>query len=226
MEKFFLAFDDPNSKENFDRARSMIPDLQEVNTKMSIVESHKLCGSMSLTNQFMVLDADSYLLDEFNMAELYNICKDSDWIYIFSARNPVNDLEYGHGGVKIFQKKYFNNNEVIDFSTSFLGKIRTVKKTLNIHRFNSSAFHAWRTAFRECVKLSSSTIVNRNKIDDEYRLTVWCEKFNDVEYAEFVKLGAIQGRDFGNSNKNNPAELKKINDFIWLNRSYEQVVQR
>lgn len=224
MEKFFLAFDDPNVDENFDRAKLFIHDLQQINTKLSIVESHKMCGSLSLTNQFMVLDADAYLLEEFKMSEIYDITKDPNFVYIFAARNPVNDLEYGHGGVKIFQRKFFNDREVIDFSTSFLGKIRTVKKTLNIHRFNTSPFHAWRTAFRECVKLSSSTIINRNSIDDEYRLTTWCEKFNDVDYADFVKTGALQGRDFGNSNKHNPQELKKVNDFTWLKKAYEQVV--
>jgi hypothetical protein len=224
MEKFFLTFDDPNAIENFDRARSFIPDLQQINTKMSIADSHKMCGSLSLTNQFMVLDADAYLLDDFKMSEIYEITKDKNFVYIFSARNPVNDLEYGHGGVKIFQRNFFNNADVVDFSTSFLGKIRPVKKTLNIHKFNASPFHAWRTAFRECVKLSSSTIINRNSFDDEVRLTTWCEKFNDVDYAEFVKIGAVQGRDFGNSNKNNLQELKKVNDFAWLRKAYEQVV--
>lgn len=226
MEKFFLAFDDPNVAENFDRARSFIPDLQQINTKMSIVESHRMCGDLSLTNQFMVLDADAYILDNFKMSEIYETAKDPNFVYIFSALNPVNDLEYGHGGVKIFQRKFFTNTEVVDFSTSFLGKIRTVKKTLNVHKFNVSPFHAWRTAFRECVKLSSSAIVNRNSIDDDYRLTTWCEKFNDVDNAEFVKIGATQGRDFGYSNKNNLQELKKVNDFAWLRKAYEQVVQR
>lgn len=226
MEKFFLTFDDPYATENFLRAKSFIPDLQQINTKMSIIDSHKMCGSLSLTNQFMVLDADAYLLDDFKMSEIYDITKDPNFVYIFSARNPVNDLEYGHGGVKIFQRKFFDDREVVDFSTSFLGKIRTVKKTLNIHRFNTSPFHSWRTAFRECVKLSSSTIINRNSLDDEYRLTTWCEKFNDVEHVELIKLGATQGRDFGNKNKKNLQELKKVNDFTWLRTAYEQVVQR
>lgn len=226
MEKFFLSYDDPNLVENLSRARSFMPDIIQVNTKQSIAASHQTCGKQSLTSQFMVVDADAYLLDNFNLVEIYNVCKDPNWVYIFSAINPVNNLEYGHGGIKIFQRKFFENTDVVDFSTSFLGKTRTVKNTLNIHRFNTNPFHAWRTAFRECVKLSSSTIVNGNSIDNEYRLTTWCEKFNNVENAEYVKIGAIQGRDYGNSNKKHPKEIQKINDFTWLKNSYEQVVQR
>ena len=35
-------------------------------------------------------------------------------MYIFSARNPINGLEYGHGAIKIFQKQFFTDLEVVD----------------------------------------------------------------------------------------------------------------
>ena len=121
---------------------------------------------------------------------------------------------------KIFQKKFFTDIEVIDFSTSFFGKIEHVKLTLNIHRFNSSAFHTWRTAFRECVKLSASTIKNSNKYDDAYRLNVWCEKANGNDFSQECLDGARAGRDYGTKHKGDFDSLKKINNFEFLKEQY------
>ena len=223
MEKFFLNYDEPNADINFARAKSIFPTVQKLNTDKTIIESHKLCANKSFTDQFMVIDADNYLLD-FSLSELYESTKLKDRIYVFRARNPINDLEYGHGGVKIFQRSLFVDNDVIDFTTSFKGQIQIVKTVLSIHKFNSDPFQTWRTAVRECAKLSAGIIPNRNNIQDEYRLDIWCSKFNNVKYAEFAELGAKFGREFGNKNKDRPLILKKINDFKWLKNTYEQMV--
>jgi hypothetical protein len=220
MEKFFLSYDDPNLNENFLFARTKIADLTLFETTQSIAESHRACGNQSLTNMFMVIDSDALLLDNFKISQVYNSIVDKNKMYIFSARNPINDLEYGHGAIKIFQKKFFTDQEVIDFSTSFFGKIEHVQLTLNIHRFNSSSFHTWRTAFRECVKLSAATIKNRNKYDDEYRLSVWCEKANGNEFSQECIDGARAGREYGTKFKNDFDSLKKINNFGFLKEQY------
>ena len=217
MEKFFLKYDDPLGDENYFRAREFIPDLQKVNTTKNIAESHGQCARMSLTDQFMVIDADAYLLDTFKMTEIYELTTDPNFVYIFAARNPVNGLEYGHGGVKVFHYDLLGESKNVDFSTSAVGHIKSVKKTLNIHRFNTSPFHAWRTAFRECVKLSSGIIPNRNSTIDAYRLETWCTVFNDVDFVEEVKDGALAGRDFGRKGQG----LQLINDFNWLYEAYE-----
>jgi hypothetical protein len=235
MEKFFLSFDDPNTELNFQRAKEKIKDLRKVVSDKSIKQSHHLCASMSFTDQFMVMDADCVLLDNFNLHDdVYSQITDQEKVYIFRARNPVNDLEYGHGGIKIFQRRFFNEESVIDFSTSFKDRLISVKKTLNVHHFNSSPFHAWRTAFRECVKLSSNLILKHSdqltthelkqqKEITDHRLTVWCEKFNEVEFVEYVKKGAIQGRDYGFNNSENFDSLMNINNFKWLMSQYDRI---
>jgi hypothetical protein len=223
MDKFFLKFDDPYADMNFARAREMFPSLMKFETNKSIAESHKSCATQSFTNQFMVIDADNYMLD-FSLDDVYSAVKEKNKIYIFRAKNPVNDLEYGHGGVKVFQRELFIDQDVIDFSTSFVGQVCIVNQTLSIHSFNVDPFHAWRTAVRECVKLSAEIIPNRNAEDDEYRLGIWCSKFNNVKNAEFVEHGAKFGREFGHTNKDRPLMLKRINDFKWLKQQYEQMV--
>lgn len=220
MEKFFLSYDDPNLKENFAFAKIKIADLTLFETSVGIAESHRLCGSNSLTNMFMVIDSDALLLDTFKISQVYDSIIDKSKMYIFSARNPINGLEYGHGAIKIFQKQFFTDLEVVDFSTSFFGKIEHVALTLNIHRFNSSPFHTWRTAFRECVKLSSATIKNRNKYDDEYRMAIWCEKANGNDFSQECLKGAQAGREYGTRFKDDFDNLKKINNFEFLKEQY------
>jgi len=218
MEKFFLNFDDPNFSDNFKSASKIFRDVQCVNSKESIVVSHKLCSKKSFTGQFMVIDSDNIILEHnINLKSIIDKCSNKNSIHIFRAKNPVNNLVYGHGGVKVFSKHFFDKDiNGIDMSTSFSVTIQP--DILSIHSFNSTPFHAWRTAFRECVKLSSASIKNRIAEDDDHRLTTWCEKFNNIHNAEFVKLGALAGRSYGFEGIN----LSAINDFKWLKEKFKE----
>lgn len=224
MDVFFLDYDEPRSDENYQIVKKIIPFAQRIVTNLSISDSHKRCAQISFTNKFMVIDADNELLD-FNFSEIADILSVKEKVFIFRSLNPVNDLEYGHGGVKIFDRNLFHNSDTVDFSTSFIDNVKIVYKTLSIHRFNSTPFHTFRTAFRECVKLSSEIIPNGNSKQNEERLDIWCSKFNNVEYVDYARYGALAGRDFGNRNKNNIHELKKINNFSWLCEQYEKLVR-
>ena len=217
MDKWFLVYDDPFAKQNFEKAKSKLETLQKVVTANGIHDSHKLCANKSLTNRFLVLDADCDILESFSYTHFLNELSTEKKVFVFRAINPINDLIYGHGGIKVFDKRLFVNNQGVDMTTAF--DIVPVNYVTNIHKFNSTAFHTWRTAFRECVKLASGTVKLKNVKDDEYRLTTWCEKFNDVEYAEYAKLGALAGREYGYKNK----ELHNINNFNWLKEKFNSI---
>ena len=87
-----------------------------------------------------------------------------------------------------------------------------------ITRFNTDAFSTWRSAFRECVKLTLN--------DDEeskQRLEAWMNTKGDADLIEEGKQGALEGNTFAKENKNNLAELDKINDFKWLENKWNQL---
>ena len=217
MDKWFLVYDDPFAKINFKKAKEKLDTLKKIVTGTGIHASHKTCAERSITNRFLVLDADCEILDSFSYTKFLNSLSEEKKVFVFRSVNPVNNLVYGHGGIKVFDKRLFNNNNAVDMTTAF--EIVPVDYVTNIHKFNSTPFHAWRTAFRECVKLSSGTVKLRNFKDDEYRLTTWCEVFNDVDNAEFVKAGAIAGREYGYKNK----DIHMINDFSWLKKKFEEI---
>jgi hypothetical protein len=219
MDKWFLIYDDPLADRNFKKAKQKLDTLSEIVTGTGIHDSHRACALKSLTDRFLVLDADCEILDDFNYTTFLEHLTSEKKVFVYRAINPVNNLVYGHGGIKVFDRRLFNNNNAVDMTTAF--DIVPVDYITNIHKFNSTAYHTWRTAFRECVKLASGTVKLRNKKDDEYRLTTWCEVFNDVDFAEFAKQGALAGREYGYKNE----ELSNINNFKWLKSKFKDIVK-
>ena len=86
----------------------------------------------------------------------------------------------------------------------------------NVTAFNTDPFNTWKSAFRECVKLSSKVIDRQDNKETEARLNVWCNNSND----SIAIAGAKAGRQYGEANKNNKEALAKINDFDWLKEQY------
>ena len=94
----------------------------------------------------------------------------------------------------------------------------------NITAFNTSPFDAWKSAFRECTKLSSSIIPNGDNIDNDYRLDIWCTRGAERPFGEYSIMGATQGKDFGTHYRNNTNLLNKINDFAWLKTTFDEAM--
>jgi hypothetical protein len=88
--------------------------------------------------------------------------------------------------------------------------------------FNTDPFSAWRSGFRECVKLASRTIDRQNEEETEFRLNAWCTKGADKPFGEYAIAGAILGREYGERNKGKLDALKKINDFNWLQEQFNR----
>ena len=102
-------------------------------------------------------------------------------------------------------------------TTSISSKFNAVNQLSNITAFNTSEFETWKSAFRECAKLSSKVIDRQNTDETEHRLEIWCTVGADRLYGEYAISGANAGKEFGIS-KN--AELKLINDFDWLKEQF------
>jgi hypothetical protein len=107
-----------------------------------------------------------------------------------------------------------------DMTTSISTKFKPVLEISNITAFNSDPFNTWKSAFRECCKLSSK-IIDRQKTDEtQQRLNAWCTKGADRIYGDYALAGAKAGALYGTNNSNNVNALKMINDFEWLEKQY------
>ena len=83
--------------------------------------------------------------------------------------------------------------------------------------FNTSKFETWRSAFRECVKLTL-----KEDQESKDRLVKWLDPIANADFSSDAKAGAEQGKAFALKNKMNINELNNINDYEWLKDRYNK----
>ena len=215
---FFLTTGEPGSPHNLARLREKADPLLIENVK-GFWNAHKACSIVANTEWFYVVDADAWIVDDFE----FDHQPIGNQVQVFRSINPVNGLKYGHGAVKMFRQDMFQQAQpTVDITTS-LGGIVALDRISNEHRYNVDAYSSWRCAFRECVKLSSKVIEHQEDIATNYRLSIWCNQVITSSYAMFVLQGARAGRAYGKANIGNKDALALINNEEWLREQYEKV---
>ena len=132
--------------------------------------------------------------------------------YIFHARNPVNGLEYGHQAMITYNKQLVLANTGIGLDFTLDSAHEVVPILSGTAHYTDSAWMAWRTAFRECIKLRHSL----PNVENEYRLNQWLKENNHDEYVEWSHLGAEDAVAYYESVGGAMEELKKSYDWAWL----------
>lgn len=219
----FISYQEPNADENWQRLKSRFPFAKRVHGVKGIHQAHIAAAKKCFTDMIWVVDGDAIILDEFNFEYTPH---DLDYVFVWRSRNAVNDLEYGNGGVKLLPRLKTVNMDLSkpDMTTSISEKFKPVFEISNINSFNTDPFNTWKSAFRECCKLASKVIDRQKSEETNDRLNAWCTKGKDKLYGNYSINGAIKGREYGEQNKDNIDALKKINDFEWLQRKYEDIL--
>ena len=208
----FISYNEQSAEENYARLKERFPLAKHVKGVKGIHQAHIEAAKRSFSPMFWVVDADAIILDSFNFD--YSLTKEEyDIVHVWRSRNPVNGLEYGYGGVKLLPKKLTLAMDITstDMTMNISPKFKAMEEVSNITAFNTDAYSTWRSAFRECVKLSS--IDNKEAQD---RLSAWCTLNDTVPYGFYAYSGALAGRAYGEKNASNKEALNKINDFTWL----------
>lgn len=217
----FISYNELNAEENYSRLKSRYPLAKRVRDVKGIHQAHLAAAKKSFTKMFWVVDGDAQILDSFNFD--YEVTEwDLETVHVWRSRNPVNDLEYGYGGVKLLPRNLTLKMDLTkpDMTTSISSQFKAMPEVSNITAFNTDAFSTWRSAFRECCKLASKTITGQIDSETEERLSRWCSDYGrDRPFGDYAIQGARTGRIYGIENINNPDALRLINDFDWL---YEQ----
>jgi hypothetical protein len=161
---------------------------------------------------FWLVDADAVILNSFNFD--YKVSEwDLDVVHVWRSLNPINNLSYGYGGVKLLPKNLTMNmnTNTTDMTMNISSKFKAIPEISNITAFNTDAYSTWRSAFRECCKLA--VIDNEESLS---RLDVWCKLNDNATYGFYAYSGALAGRAYGRKNASDKEALNKINDFTWL----------
>ena len=131
--------------------------------------------------------------------------------YIFHAFNPVNGLEYGHQAMIAYNKELVLNNSGIGLDFTLDSAHEVVPILSGTAEYAHTKWSAWRTAFRECLKLRSST-----DVESQYRLDKWLTVAMGQPYGQYSIYGAEDAVEYYDSVAGDFAELKKSYDWAWL----------
>ena len=167
---------------------------------------------------FWVVDADAELKPDFDFSYIPDVY-DQDTVHVWTTENPVTGGKYGYGGVKLFNTERVTDAQSwgLDFTTGLGNRLKVMPEVCAITLFNTSAYDAWRSAFREVVKLSVSS-----DPDAQYRIQEWLHPIPDASFTPDAKRGAEEAQAFAKQNVNNQEELDKINDYEWLKKKFHK----
>jgi hypothetical protein len=208
----FISYNESDADDNFNSLKERFPLAKRVHGIKGIHQAHIVAAKKSFTRMFWVVDADAVILNSFNFD--YKVAESElDVVHVWRSINPINNLSYGYGGVKLLPKQLTINMDTntTDMTMNISSKFKAMPEVSNITAFNTDPFSTWRSAFRECCKL---VVINNE--ESLSRLSIWCELNNDAPYGFYAYLGALAGRAYGEKNASDKEALAKINDFIWL----------
>ena len=221
LDVVFISYNEPNAEANWQKVLAKAPNAKRVTGVKGIVAAHQRAASIVTTDMFYVVDGDADLADYWDFKFQPNLF-DRDCVHVWRSINPVNDLKYGYGGVKLFPTTLVlsANPNNTDMTTSLSDKFKLMPKISNTTAFNSEEFSTWRSAFRECAKLSGKVVKRQTVRETEKRLDIWCTIGKDKPFGKYAIAGAIAGRAFGEENRGDDKMLQKVNDYDWLKSKF------
>lgn len=236
---FFLSFDEPNCEENWIKLQEIAPWAQRVHGVKGFDNAHKACANLSSTDRFITVDGDNVVYPEFfdvniNIPQKYDHC-----VLSWAARNVINGLIYGNGGVKLWTKNFVlnmrthenavNENEKVDFcwDKSYVQMNNVYSDTCP----NASPFQAFRAGFREGCKM---TLDQGNRIDqlrindivhwkNMQRLLVWASLGSEIENGIWSIYGTRLGLYMTNVDRS--WDIAQISDYDWFKNFFAEQIQ-
>ena len=215
----FISYQESNADKNWQNLHSRFPTAKRVHGVKGIHQAHISAAKKCFTKMFWIVDADAVVMDDFNFD--YVVPEHQlDHVHVWRSQNPINDMVYGYGGLKLFPTQLTIDMDTTkpDMTTSISKKFNAMPNIANITAFNTGAFETWKSAFRECAKLSSKVIDRQKEDETNERLKNWTTVGHDRPFGEHAIRGAKAGMQYGLSNG---TDLRLINDFDWLKEQFD-----
>ncbi len=214
----FLSFDEPNADENYKRVLEILPHARRVHGVEGFDAAHRQAGEVAASDHVITIDADNLLIDDLFFTRCFDVSpRDRGAVFSFSARNVLNALEYGNGGVKIWPRETLvtlrshenaqRREAAVDFcwTTPYF----QVNRVLSEVHMTASPFQAFRGGFREGVKFNLAggilayeawpdlpkreALFQHIGAANRERLRVWCSVGQDAPNGDWAILGARLG---------------------------------
>lgn len=212
MDIVFISYDEPGAELRFKKLKSKFPRAKWCKNVMGQTLAYMTAALMSETAYFFAVFPKIDIVDNFKFDfqpdRLKNPCH-----YIFDCYNEVIDCTYGHDGVILYNKQLVieTTNPGLDFTMS--QPVKTIPILSAVNKLDETPLLAWRTAFREIIKLK----LQKPTVENNYRLKKWLA-MGKGDNAIWVNKGAIDGVEYLEQG-NDPY---RSYDFEWIKKYFEE----
>jgi hypothetical protein len=214
----FLSYDEPNADSHFDALRAEFPRAKRVHGVKGFDAAHRRAGEIAATTHVVTVDADNVILDApFLSGRLDLAGRDRGRVLSFSARNRLNGLRYGNGGVKLWPRttlatlRTHENADRVAAAVDFCWTVPyyQMNRLVSEVQATSTPLQAFRGGFREGVKLNiadgrlayearrdlspAAALRAHLGANNLERLRVWCSVGSDVANGDWAIFGARLG---------------------------------
>ena len=210
LDCIYLTYDEPKKEEFWVQIQNMVPWAKRVDGVKGSDAAHKAAADASDTERFILIDGDNLPDPSFFNQQMSLDDSNRDCVFRWRARNNINGLMYGNGGLSSWTKEFVYNMRTHEASD---GTDETLVEFCFHPRYwamadcysttfpNGSAFQAWRAGFREGVKMCldrgtkpsltefESRVVSRNYDN----LCIWQTVGQDADNGAMAIYGARLG---------------------------------
>lgn len=239
MDVFFITYDEPQKDLFWEAVKAQIPFAQRVDGVKGFNKAHRECAERARTLRFFTIDGDNVLHGNFSSLKIPMNLIITTQVLSWSAKNSINGLAYGNGGVKNWPReiaiklKSHEESETVQGAVDFCFDLNyfQMPETLSTSHIHSTPFQAFRAGFREGVKMSLDRgykILFDQKNPASFtqlipaanleRLKIWCSVGADVPNGLWSIFGARLGLyEFYFNN----LPLETIRDYDWFDQYWQ-----
>lgn len=174
------------------------------------VAAYRAAAELSTTPWFFAVFAKLRVDNDFDWAWQPDRLQEPKH-YIFHAFNPINGLTYGHQAMIAYNKELVLNNPGTGLDFTLDSAHEVVPILSGSAEYAHTPWMAWRTAFRECLKLKASA-----DVESQYRLNKWLTVAMGLPYGRYSIYGAEDAVEYYEAVNGDFDELKKSYDWSWL----------
>lgn len=231
----YISFDEPNAEENYRDLLTKFPAAKRVKNIKGLDNSHRKAASLAKKKNVLIVDGDNVITRDFFYQDFSRLENElpKDTVISWASKNIINGLIYGNGGLKLWPTHLLKNavchkEEKTDWTQKY--SFLQMNDWFSYTVCNASPYQAFRTGFREGVKLcldAQGKVISQLKNNphlmptgNRSRLLQWMSLGADVTNGYYAMFGARLGclkvlceESF---------DLKLLNDYDWLSRYWNE----
>ena len=233
----YISFREPNKEQNWADLKNKVPWAKRVDGVVGFDSAHKAAADIAETDFFISVDGDNIIDEQFLLQTLDWEKTNKKAVHRWRAKNNINGLVYGNGGLVGWDKetclemKTHENSITEENQIDFCWGVphENLHNCYSTTVINATPQQAFLAGYREGVKMSTEkgkpiTAKNYNKTiwrNNLNILSTWCTIGADVDNGKYAMLGARMGCFYTVIEPNN--EFFKIRDLTELEKYFAEL---